>query len=433
MATRHAINRLADTEPSDWQCDICCKTHTAELDVPISLPWETEDHDLVCAESIQRCFQDAIDSGVEFPARWAGVFIDVEHYRSILPDTVYNAYKAKEAAIALEPPTVPTIPDGLTRGVHVQICPGCNKTVDLADGCNHVVCLACLRSFCFLCGEDALGNSDDHWTRGGCPRNGLPGSDRAMFDDDVFQGIGVLAPAQHFRDEDVLAAERRALNNWNAAMQTSDPATQAILRRVTDPTAAELTNPERQSAIAAMGTNNPLTGFSDTEWHAPGTVAFHGLAHRALLDDLLRGRAWDAEFFDPNATVDNSLFLDTGPPDNTLRMPVQRAFDLASPSRNDAYQWMETYLRGMPLGMFPQQSNSAVLSGIPADAMRNVIRLLQLLNHRFDPQQITRTAVVLTISSSPRVGADLRIMAFDLAEGFEAALGDHLEDEVMES
>jgi hypothetical protein len=157
-----------------------------------------------------------------------------------------------------------------------------------------------------------------------------------MFDDDVFQGIGVLAPAQHFRDEDVLAAERRALNNWNAAMQTSDPATQAILRRVTDPTAAELTNPERQSAIAAMGTNNPLTGFSDTEWHAPGTVAFHGLAHRALLDDLLRGRAWDAEFFDPNATVDNSLFLDTGPPDNTLRMPVQRAFDLASPSRNDS-------------------------------------------------------------------------------------------------
>jgi hypothetical protein len=94
---------------------------------------------------------------------------------------------------------------------------------------------------------------------------------------------------------------------------------------------------------------------------------------------------------------------------------------------------METYLRGMPLGMFPQQSNSAVLSGIPADAMRNVIRLLQLLNHRFDPQQITRTAVVLTISSNPRVGADLRIMAFDLAEGFEAALGDHLEDEVMEN
>ncbi|RPB25109.1 hypothetical protein L211DRAFT_784061, partial [Terfezia boudieri ATCC MYA-4762] len=38
-------------------------------------------------------------------------------------------------------------------------CPACNQTIELADGCNHMVCL-CKKEFCYVCKRD--------W-RGTCP------------------------------------------------------------------------------------------------------------------------------------------------------------------------------------------------------------------------------------------------------------------------
>ncbi|KAK4544260.1 hypothetical protein LTR36_004470 [Oleoguttula mirabilis] len=55
--------------------------------------------------------------------------------------------------------------DGLKRGWHYQDCPNpsCQKRVELAEACRHVVCL-CGTEFCFLCGAVATKRSG-HWNR----------------------------------------------------------------------------------------------------------------------------------------------------------------------------------------------------------------------------------------------------------------------------
>jgi hypothetical protein len=75
---------------------------------------------------------------------------------------------------------------GLKKGKDFQICPGegCGRTIQLAEACNAMTC-QCGTSFCYICGEPAEPESE-HWMRadGGCPRYGIAGSGRAMFDDD---------------------------------------------------------------------------------------------------------------------------------------------------------------------------------------------------------------------------------------------------------
>jgi hypothetical protein len=81
---------------------------------------------------------------------------------------------------------------GLKRGRDWQFCPneGCKRRVQLKDGCNHVRCV-CRTHFCFVCGafvRDAKGL----WRRvGGCPRFGLWGDRRAIYDEgDVWDDNG---------------------------------------------------------------------------------------------------------------------------------------------------------------------------------------------------------------------------------------------------
>jgi hypothetical protein len=75
---------------------------------------------------------------------------------------------------------------GLKKGKDFQICPGegCGRTIQLAEACNAMTC-QCGTGFCYICGEQAEPESE-HWMRadGGCPRYGIAGSGRAMFDDD---------------------------------------------------------------------------------------------------------------------------------------------------------------------------------------------------------------------------------------------------------
>lgn len=75
---------------------------------------------------------------------------------------------------------------GLKKGKDFQICPGegCARTIELAEACNAITC-QCGINFCYVCGEEAEPESE-HWLRvdGGCPRYGVAGSAREIFDDD---------------------------------------------------------------------------------------------------------------------------------------------------------------------------------------------------------------------------------------------------------
>lgn len=86
-----------------------------------------------------------------------------QHYRQILGDKLYGAYRVKEQVKAKEgPPSTPMILDGLTQGEDVQICPNpvCKKLTALATGCGHIVCDACFQNFCFICGKEAYPGTD---------------------------------------------------------------------------------------------------------------------------------------------------------------------------------------------------------------------------------------------------------------------------------
>jgi len=81
---------------------------------------------------------------------------------------------------------------GLKRGKDWQFCPneGCKRRVQLKDGCNHVRCV-CRTHFCFVCGA-FVRDGKGHWRReGGCPRFGLRGDRRAIYDEgDVWDDNG---------------------------------------------------------------------------------------------------------------------------------------------------------------------------------------------------------------------------------------------------
>lgn len=72
---------------------------------------------------------------------------------------------------------------GLIKGRDYQVCT-CGCIVQLRDGCNHVKCRmpACGRSFCYICGEDAVEYSN-HWAVGSsCPKYNQPDAPNARFE-----------------------------------------------------------------------------------------------------------------------------------------------------------------------------------------------------------------------------------------------------------
>ena len=91
-------------EPHDWECSTCCEVHRTDINILTSLPWYDAQGTHTCAECIKSRFQLALDSGVVWPAHRGPTFLDPQHYRQILGEKLYGAYKAKERAKALEPP-----------------------------------------------------------------------------------------------------------------------------------------------------------------------------------------------------------------------------------------------------------------------------------------------------------------------------------------
>jgi hypothetical protein len=74
--------------------------------------------------------------------------------------------------------------DERTRGSEWQKCPkaACGVVIERSAGCNHMECLHCSTSFCYICGDFASAESD-HWFDT-CPRFGQPGDRDASYDED---------------------------------------------------------------------------------------------------------------------------------------------------------------------------------------------------------------------------------------------------------
>ncbi|KAM0717117.1 hypothetical protein Q7P37_006969 [Cladosporium fusiforme] len=85
--------------------------------------------------------------------------------------------------------------DEALRGREWQRCPNasCRVAVELKTGCNHMDCTFCGTAFCFICGEEAEGDSG-HWSMGNpCPRYNHPDDNNAAFD--------TFRPLEGFGDE----------------------------------------------------------------------------------------------------------------------------------------------------------------------------------------------------------------------------------------
>lgn len=75
---------------------------------------------------------------------------------------------------------------GLRRGGDYQLCPNpeCGLRVQLQAGCNHMICQqrSCKTTFCYICGQEADGQSY-HWVSGmRCPRYNQPDAVDAGWD-----------------------------------------------------------------------------------------------------------------------------------------------------------------------------------------------------------------------------------------------------------
>ena len=380
-------------EPHDWECSACEEEYTTDINILTSLPWYDPDGFLTCAECIKSRFQRALTSGIVWPARWGTTFLNPRHYRQILGDKLYDAYTAKEQAKALEPlPNTPVIPDGLTRGVDVQICPNprCKKLIGLRDGCNHIICEACTQNFCLICGHEAHDGSN-HWVSGGCPRFGPRGAPRAIHDPQPNEADN----APPFRVDTVII-------HWNVAMQTSSLKTQSLLRRFRDGGGPAIPAESRMAATLALGIYNPLSGVSEADWHAPEATANRIIHDLQLLGMLQVVRETEMVVFNPAPPGDeNHIYADTGPLRNVLRGPIARVFDMSTRlPRDDAYNWIATTLHIQPddrvFGVLTQE-DSAILSGITQGQAEIVESFLQLMNRRPRAVQFTPTSVLLTV------------------------------------
>lgn len=97
----------------------------------------------------------------------------------------------------------------LQRGFDYQNCPGCQKEIFPAEGCNHMTCRPpCSAHFCFVCGQAVEARRSGHWQQGGCPRFGVAGP-RIIFDNpDEHSEAGTDESDNSEEDGDIGLVER---------------------------------------------------------------------------------------------------------------------------------------------------------------------------------------------------------------------------------
>lgn len=133
---------------------------------------------------------------------------------------------------------------GLTKGRDYQVCT-CGCVVQLRDGCNHIKCRipACRRTFCYICGEDAVEDSN-HWAVGSsCPKWNQPDAPNARFEAVREEAELARIRARVEVRRRILALSRQ-LNGPPPAVDEGDPENE-MLREV-------YASPENQLRIAHL-------------------------------------------------------------------------------------------------------------------------------------------------------------------------------------
>ncbi|KAI7089087.1 hypothetical protein KC356_g2754 [Hortaea werneckii] len=93
-----------------------------------------------------------------------------------LQDSAAQHFCSEEVVAVQDPFT------GMQRGKDYQLCPKCQTPINLAAGCNHLMC-GCGTSFCYICGLDISLVEMDHFAVGmPCPRYNQPGTSAALHD-----------------------------------------------------------------------------------------------------------------------------------------------------------------------------------------------------------------------------------------------------------
>ena len=155
----------------DWQCSEYFSDYPGQ---EAAKPWQTSNgisQSLVCEDCLYLEFDKALQYDGCFPARFRGAELDPRHFKTFLSPNYINQYVGRYAGISAQrASTQAHFPELLKWGVDYQICPGCKSAACLDDeeGCRQVVCVCCLTSFVFRCGEAAEDvdelDREGHWS-----------------------------------------------------------------------------------------------------------------------------------------------------------------------------------------------------------------------------------------------------------------------------
>jgi hypothetical protein len=365
------VLQLNTTHDSAWECTTCGTDYYAKMDQP----WETvKGGHLVCATCIKQLFERALEFDYDWPARFGSDELAVSDFESILSPELVSAVTAKAAEMAAIDKTklLESVKD-LARGVDFQTCPGCSTIITLRDGCNHMDCILCLTSFCFLCGEevkDPNGHGSDHWDYGaGCPRYGsirsniVDGCDmnyRAAYLADggdehnyYYQATPAererqrererMGTAEWEREQEQERTRAAALHigswTWNVTMQSlqNDRPRQQQLRLALEQVETDA-RPLWDDFEALFRQYRPEHFVQEQDWEV---LVQEGMPEiRALFDN---GPAEDPEADEPllRMTAQRSLHHW-----GLLNRPVARVFNMMSRSqRIEAFMWMHNTTR----------------------------------------------------------------------------------------
>lgn len=326
-----------------WECDTCAEDyHYMEfLDVHSRIPWQTKEGDLVCDNCIKGLFTQALKYDIEWPARWAGTTLDINHFASLWRDgddfvARYETHRRElenEQRQISEQSLADNVPEGFVQGRDFQRCPACRTAISLRDGCNHMIC-SCGQSFCYICGN-AADDGSAHWAPGNCPRYNQPGDLNAIFD--VEEEVEFWPELRAADVDDWTTDMSFEVWTWNVTMQNTDEETgnlmQRLLRlplefiRVQGP----LRRADRVTIINAMLEFRPQHGVSNEDWqHLVDT-----LNHEVR--DFVTEENSECDLDD-----DNFFPISHG----VLGTPIGGVFNMSNAaSRQEAYEWAEARKR----------------------------------------------------------------------------------------
>lgn len=392
-------------------------------------PWVTEDESaLICPQCIAGRFEKSLENDYSWPARFGSKRIYVTDFTEILDTELVAKVLANDVQYICQVHTgvASGAVEDQRRGFDYQLCPKCSKVIALEDGCNHIVCL-CMQNFCFICGKEAMEESN-HWTPGGCPKYGQPGTDGEQFESEILDPddrTAWLEENHAGNDLDTFEAlvDRSSIfiigpYAWSVAMQTSkdDPSLRTTMQKILQADEWILSSEDYDRLEKALQAWSPIHRLQSYWW---STVLNRNI-------NQLRG------------------FLREGPPPTNgashvmirhglLSQPVTDVFNMATKnSRVMAFCWMYESVLDWSEEWIGHERSYAVFELGPSsdwgpeqdsemDNRKDVAELMQVLMHegdalsdgRFTFTKMRNTAILVTINApQPNGNANWRHEAY---------------------